>query len=171
MDTAKGLIVYRNMHGSGFTDVARSIGLTVNPVDLSLADVDGDGDLDMVSLKKSELRILHNVAGSFRSVFTTKIQDGKAVASGDVNGDARPDVYVMTGKTASGTNAPDLVFLNDGTGSAFTSMGPIPSVSTGVADSAWPIDHDGNGLTDFLVLNGKTSAGGPVQLIAFFPSS
>jgi hypothetical protein len=34
-----------------------------------------------------------------------------------------------------------------------------------------PLDYDGNGLTDFLVLNGggeKESGPGPVELIAFF---
>jgi hypothetical protein len=43
----------------------------------------------------------------------------------------------------------------------------MPQARGGYADSAIPIDHDRNGLTDFLVLNGK---GGPgrVQLIAFF---
>ena len=172
MDTAKGLRVYRNLEGSGFQDVAGSVGLgTENPVDLAPADLDGDGDLDIVSMKKGKLRILRNDGGSFRSVFSVAIQSGKAVATGDVNGDDRPDIYVMTGKTAGSANGPDLVFLNNGAGSSFASMGPIPSATTGGADSVWPIDHDGNGLTDFLVLNGRANAGGPVQLIAFYPST
>src|SRR4029453_9902976 len=47
----------------------------------------------------------------------------------------------------------------------------IPSTSQGEADSVAPIDYDGNGLTDFLVLNGggeQGSLAGPVELIAFF---
>ena len=169
MDTAKGLIVYRNMQGGSFRNVAGSIGLTVNPVDVALADVDGDHDLDLVSLKKLEVRVFRNDGGTFRSVSVTKIQDGKAVATGDVNGDDRADIYVVRGGKA-GTNAPDLVLLNGGTGTTFSSLGPIPSATTGVADSAWPIDHDGNGLTDFLVLDGKSAAGGPVRLLAFYPA-
>lgn len=31
-----------------------------------------------------------------------------------------------------------------------------------------PIDHDGNGLTDYLVLSGAQETPGPVQLIAIF---
>jgi hypothetical protein len=53
-------------------------------------------------------------------------------------------------------------------------MSSIPSTSQGVADSVAPIDYDGNGLTDFLVLNGggvKESGAGPVELIAFFGST
>jgi hypothetical protein len=51
-------------------------------------------------------------------------------------------------------------------------MSSIPSTSQGVADFVAPIDHDGNGLTDFLVLNGggETEVPGPVELIAFFRS-
>jgi hypothetical protein len=171
MDTSGGLVVYRNQLGTGFQEVQDQIGLGIDPVDLTLADVDGDSDLDVVSVTAGALSIYDNDGGSFGKVFSTKIQLGKAVAAGDVNGDARPDIYVMTGSTSSGENAPDRVFLNDGTGTTFTSMSGIPSVATGKADSVWPLDHDGNGLTDFLALNGKVGTGGPVQLIAFYPTS
>jgi hypothetical protein len=77
----------------------------------------------------------------------------------------------MGGKSATSTNAPDQVYLNDGTGNNFSSMSSIPSTSDGAAESVWPIDHDSNGLTDFLVLNGDGEAQGPVQLIAFFPAT
>jgi hypothetical protein len=95
------------------------------------------------------------------------------VAAGDVNGDNRPDVYVMRGKDATGANASDQVYLNDGNGTSYTQMSSIPSTSEGQADFVAPIDYDGNGLTDFLVLNGTgshPSPGGPVQLIAFYPA-
>jgi FG-GAP-like repeat len=91
------------------------------------------------------------------------------VAAGDVNGDGRPDLYVMRGRSATSTNAPDRVYLNNGTGTNFSLMSSIPSTSEGKAESVWPIDYDGNGLTDFLVLNGDGERSGPVQLIAFLP--
>jgi Bacterial Ig-like domain len=53
-------------------------------------------------------------------------------------------------------------------------MSSIPSTSQGEADSVEPLDYDGNGLTDFLVLNGGGEVGdgpGPVELIAFFRSA
>jgi hypothetical protein len=49
-------------------------------------------------------------------------------------------------------------------------MSSIPSTSQGVAEFVAPIDYDGNGLTDFLVLNGAGTGPGPVELIAFFRS-
>ena len=92
------------------------------------------------------------------------------MAAGDVNGDDRSDIYVMRGKNVFGANTEDHVYLNNGNGTGFTRRG-IPSNSEGAAESVWPIDHDQNGLTDFLVLNGaRTSKRSerPVQLIAFF---
>jgi microcompartment protein CcmK/EutM len=43
----------------------------------------------------------------------------------------------------------------------------IPQAATGRGDDAVAIDHDGNGLEDFVVLNGN-NARGPIQLIAFY---
>jgi hypothetical protein len=79
----------------------------------------------------------------------------------------------MRGKDAAGNNAPDQVYVNNGAGTSFTQMSSIPSTSQGEPDSVAPLDYDGNGLTDFLVLNGggeKESGPGPVELIAFFRS-
>ena len=104
-------------------------------------------------------------------MFSTTLQYGFSVAAGDVNGDGRPDVYVMRGRDATGANAPDQVYLNDGDGTGFTRMSSIPSTSEGEADYVAPIDYDGNGLTDFLVLNGGGDSTGPVELIAFFRSN
>jgi hypothetical protein len=90
-----------------------------------------------------------------------------------VNGDGQPDIYVMRDNDGTGANAPDQVYLNDGTGKSFAQMSSIPSTKEGKAESVWPIDQDGNGLTDFLALNGEGEGGDaqePVQLIAFFPA-
>ena len=46
---------------------------------------------------------------------------------------------------------------------------PCPEPSGGVADDVYAIDHDADGRTDFLALNGKDSTPGPVQLIASYP--
>jgi len=164
-----GLHVYHNNQGNGFTDVAASVGLGQNPVDVTVADVNGDSWPDVIEVFRNELRVLLKTDGTFSSVFSTTLQDGVSVAAGDVNGDDRPDIYVLRG--ATGANAPDQVYLNNGSGTGFAQMSSIPSTSQGQADFVAPIDYDGNGLTDFLVLNGGKSKPGPVQLIAFFPAS
>jgi hypothetical protein len=45
-----------------------------------------------------------------------------------------------------------------------------PNRSGGRADDVLPIDHDQNGMTDFLVLNGRSPDAGPIELISFFPA-
>jgi hypothetical protein len=171
--TPAGLRVYHNQQGKGFTNVAASVGLRQSPQDVTLADVNGDSWLDVIELQPNNLSVFVNKKGKFSRVFSTALQYGFSVAAGDVNGDNRPDIYVMRGRGAAGTkNAPDEVFLNGGRGASFTRMSSIPSTSQGEAGFVAPLDYDGNGLTDFLVLNGggesEGGPAGPVQLIAFF---
>jgi FG-GAP-like repeat len=162
------LYFYRNNQGNSFTEVARQAGLGQTGVNYAtLADVNGDGRKDVIEALRSELRVYLNQGGTFSLAFSKSVSDGTWVAAGDVNGDDRPDIYLMRG---GGTgNAPDLVYLNNGNGNNFTQMS-VPSTSQGDAESVWPIDYDRNGLTDFVVLNGQNEPG-PVQLIAFFPAS
>ncbi len=169
MATTSGLHVYENNQGNGFTDVAASVGLGQNPLDVTVADVNGDDWPDVIEVFRNQLRVLLNTNGTFSSAFSTTLQDGVSVAAGDVNGDDRPDIYVLLGNNTSNTS--DRVYLNNGSGTGFAQMSSIPSTSQGRADFVAPIDYDGNGLTDFLVLNGGKSKPGPVQLIAFFPAS
>jgi hypothetical protein len=171
LNTTKGLRVYHNNQGKGFTDVAASVGLGQSPQDVTLADVNGDSWLDVIEVEPNRLSVFVNTNGKFSSVFSTALQYGYSVAAGDVNSDNRPDLYVMRGTDTAGNNAPDQVYLNDGGGASFTLMSSIPSTSQGAPDSVVPLDYDGNGLTDFLVLDGggeQESGPGPVELIAFF---
>jgi len=172
--TPQGLRVYHNEQGRSFTEVAASVGLGQNPRDLTLADVNGDSWLDVIEVEPNKLSVFVNTNGKFSGVFSTTLQYGLSVTAGDVNNDNRPDLYVMRGRDAAGANAPDQVYLNDGAGASFTLMSSIPSTSQGEADFVAPLDYDGNGLTDFLVLNGggeEGSLAGPVELIAFFGST
>lgn len=96
---------------------------------------------------------------------------GASVSAGDVNGDGVPDLYVVQARFGKVGNEPDLLLLNNGSGTAFTPMS-IPEASTGVGAHAYPIGFENNGLTDFLVFNDLVGASpAPLQLISFFPDA
>jgi hypothetical protein len=63
-------------------------------------------------------------------------------------------------------NSADVMLVNRNGGSAWSSV-LIPQVYSGSGEDAYAIDHDGNGLDDFLVLNGNRERG-PIQLTAFY---
>jgi hypothetical protein len=47
---------------------------------------------------------------------------------------------------------------------------PIPQTIQGIGESVAAIDYDRNGLSDFIVMNGRLKAIGPIRLIAFHES-
>lgn len=163
--THAGLKLYRNEQGSGFTEVSRAMRIAHNPADAQFADVNADGLLDVVEVSRTRLRVNVRSGSRFIIAYQQAISNGVGVATGDVNGDGLPDLYVLIGGTSNG---PDLMLVNGG-GTTFSPM-TIPQTNQGKAESVRPIDYDRNGLTDFLVLNGNSTSAGPVQLIAFFPA-
>jgi hypothetical protein len=96
-----------------------------------------------------------------------KVEDGVALAVGDVNGDNNPDILVVCG-TSGSAHAPDFLLIGDATG-GFTTMS-IPQTTVGSGESAFPVDYDHSGLTSFLVLNGPAPIMGPVQLLTPAPT-
>ena len=160
-----GLQILRNEHGV-LRDVTASSGIKpLNDTDAIAVDMDGDGKLDIVEVSQHLLRVDLQRGGRFVTGTTFPLTAGWGVAAGDVDGDGRPDLYVLQGR--GDHQVPDVMLLNRAGGTKLTPF-PIPQTSGGSADAVIPIDYDRNGLTDFVVLNGNHKAG-PVQLIAFFP--
>ncbi len=162
---SKDLRLYRNTP-SGFRNVTASSGISYLPVqDARLVNVGGSKRLDLVQLSRDRIRISIWRDGKFRTTWERSIGGATAVAAGDADGDGDLDLYVLRQKNSSATR--DLVLFNKGDGSAFRVV-PAPSRPGGKADAVVAIDHDQNRLTDFLVMNGRGTARGPLQLIAFY---
>jgi hypothetical protein len=156
--------LYRNTK-KGLVDVTRKMGIrSFDEMDAELVDLNRDGKLDLVQLSEVKLKISLQKNGRFKKVFERNLTGGRALASGDVNGDGRGDIYLM--RSGHSRNPPDVMLINRDGGRKWFSM-TIPQVSGGAGDDAYAIDHDGNGLDDFLVLNGHNLRG-PTQLIAFY---
>jgi hypothetical protein len=117
---------------------------------VALADVDRDGDLDIVLpgryARRSFIYLNDGLAG-FGNVreFGAAADDTTAVALSDFNGDGHVDIAAVNWRQ------PHQLFLNDGKGQ-FRSAGTFG----GAADQAWSIasaDFDGDGDTDVIVGN------------------
>jgi len=159
-----GTRLYRNTN-KGLVEVTRKMGIkSFDEVDAELVDLNKDGKLDLVQLSETKLKVSLQKDGRFKKAFERNLTEGRAIASGDVNGDKRADLYLM--RSAHDRNPPDVMLINRDNGRAWSSM-IIPQVAGGAGDDAYAIDHDGNGLDDFLVLNGHNLRG-PTQLIAFY---
>ena len=66
---------------------------------------------------------------------------------------------------APGRNTADVLLHNNGDGTDFTTIG-VPSSGKGSPQDVIALDWNGDGRSEFLVLNGFRGAG-PVQLIRF----
>ncbi len=117
------LHLYLNDHGTRFVDVSDAWGLTalVNGLhNARLADLTGDGKLDLALVTKSKLRVLPQGAGAFGPVtFSRTLTAGEWVAAGDFQGDGALDLYVVQ-TCRNNLNDPDVLLLGDGTGASFS---------------------------------------------------
>ncbi|CAN5749500.1 hypothetical protein BH23CHL8_BH23CHL8_27210 [soil metagenome] len=160
-----GVHLYRNL-GGRFREITRQVGIRpINDIDAELVDLNGDGRLDLVQLAWLRVRVsLQRKNGTFRTVWERGLENGVAVAvaAGDIDGDGDQDLYVLRQKPREDVH--DLILLNDGNGRGFQVLA-APSRHGGQADDVMSIDHDGDGRTEFLVLNGIGAQPGPLQLI------
>jgi len=128
--------------------------------DLTLVDVDGDGDLDLLVTTAAGLRMFRNDTGRLVGVVrpdlaASQLSGAVAAVAGDYDNDGRPDLFVLRPggnrllhQTAAGT-------FED-----VTAASGLPA-SPGAARSAAFVDVDHDGDLDLLVAGG----GAPVQLL------
>jgi hypothetical protein len=173
-----GTVLFRNMRGRRFRKVTKKKGADGPCTTAAFATVNRDKRLDLVRLsgKKLVVKTQRRKGRRFgaRPHYSRKVKRGRDLALGNINGDGRPDIYVLRQSryvdSRGDQQAPDafdLMLINKRGGKRFTRR-PIPQTRLGIGDSVDTIDYDRNGLDDFIVLNGYRKATGPVRLVAFF---
>jgi hypothetical protein len=156
--------VYDNQGGT-WSDITAAVGLpTFGRPDAELADMNGDGWLDLVTVTGPWLEVRLNRSGRFPTAdYALSITDGRDLAIGDADGDGDPDIYVLQG---SNSTVPDLLLLNQGSGASYTKFAGLPQVTTGEGDRVEAIPGwKGTRRAAFLVNNGFEGNPGPRQLI------
>jgi hypothetical protein len=157
------LVVLRNDRGR-FRQVQEAWGVrSIGERDATVGNLGGDAHPDLVQLSTSRIRVSIWRDGRWVRSFERSIPAARAIAVGDVNGDRRDDIYLQLGSGLG--NTPDVVLLNNGSGTGFTTLA-VPSTRKGLAEDVIALDWNEDGLDDFLVLNGNKRPG-PVQLITF----
>ena len=128
-----------------YADVTNAI-LGADPVSagfFTAADLDGDGDLDLVVGDQSRLQVLRNDDGRFRpgvSLPLTGMRPG-AVVSGDFDNDGRRDLFV-TGSPSGRLyhQQPDGGFVDVTARAGLPAADGTPATAVALAD----FDHDGD---------------------------
>jgi hypothetical protein len=157
--------LWRNTQGHGFVNVTALHGFDQTVNDATAADLDQDGDLDIVTATPQGFAYHLNVNGPFSggTLFGSVPAgtEGRSVAVGDADGDGDNDVYGMVGNGLH-ENPDDVIWLNDAM--SFTPL-HVPSVP-GAADDVVDLNPRAGKRAEFLVLNGrKRFSLGPIQLI------
>ena len=159
--------LFHNDAGRRFDDVTADVGLAgIEALDVSVADMTGDGQPDLVIVNREGLTICLNDRGRFRIGYRRPIAHAFRVAVADVDGDGQPDIYVMCTSGLPGPDIPDLLLVSNGTFSDYRDI-VLPTVEGTVRDDdVYPIDYDQDGRSEFLVLHGHSPYAAPIQLIA-----
>jgi hypothetical protein len=144
-------LIFRN-DGQGHFTAEKLADAPDRTYSAALADLDGDGDLDIVvSNDRPDRKLVYlndgrgkyHVAGTFgQPDWSTRY-----VTVADVNGDKRPDLIVANRSSNPANPRPSFVCLNDGTG-AFPTCEPLATQSATIIVAA---DLDGDGRIDLFV--------------------
>ncbi|MFL5893364.1 MAG: FG-GAP repeat domain-containing protein [Solirubrobacterales bacterium] len=162
------LFLYRNVRGRRFRNVSSSAGIAMPCEGAVMAKLNRDHRPDLAVITWSRLSVLtQRRQGNFKRRLVKRLKGGREVAGGTVNGDDLADLYVVQAGPA-GRDRPDRLFLNANGGRRLRSI-PIPQTRRGKGDYVTSLDYDGNGRSDFLVMNGQLAHPGPVRLLATRP--
>ncbi|GAB4261148.1 MAG: hypothetical protein Kow0027_28660 [Saprospiraceae bacterium] len=163
--------LFKNNQGQSFTDISASAGIGQLgwPQSLNMADVNGDGFLDIyvANFQEQNLLLLNNgdLTFSDNTIQSGAVDEGKAMGAifFDFDKDGDADLYLV-----HDGNEPNLLYQNDGSGH-FTEVGVSTGANTAsfamgvdigdVNNDGWPDIAIANLYQNFLLLNDGSGTG------------
>jgi hypothetical protein len=124
----------------------------LRPAAIAAADVDGDGDIDLLTANRTSVSLLRNAGdGTFLPATTIPIGDyfGLNLAMGDLNGDGRADMVVGIGGLTASVGV--VVRLGNGDGTFQAAGVTLTTTATGLPGGVAIADMDRDGNPDVVV--------------------
>jgi hypothetical protein len=155
--SAQGVVIFTNVADPAnagrrtFATPPQALGGETLTTNIAIADLDRDGDLDIVTAASSGApnRVFLQASGAFTSASLGLADaDSRAVAVGDVNGDAFLDLVFANAGTST-------VLLNTGSGATFT---PGTGIGPHDARGAVLVNLFGDALPELVLANGNGGA-------------
>lgn len=137
-------VVYYNDGQGIFIDVTRPSAIDGSASSVTLGDIDGDGDLDMLvtdNMEWTKIR-LNDGNGNYVDVQTLEAFESTSSAFGDIDGDGDLDI-VIGASEFFGTAEDNLIYFNDGSG-LFTKSAQALSGEITESIALGDVDNDGD---------------------------
>lgn len=144
INSTNSLFYMLNNGGGSFSEPILIVSLILNINDLKAADIDGDGDQDIMMGSGFQTRWYENVDGAFPIEHILNGPSGRIIDVGDLDGDGDLDIA----STASGSTT-CVWYENDGTGNFSDNL--IIRGPGNASRSVFISDINGDGLNDILL--------------------
>ena len=161
------LTVY-DMSSLPFQNVTNSLlpnGL--DATDIAAADFDNDLQMDLIIVDDDGDTLLSNNGNTLVDVtagsgISNALGDSESVVVGDFDNDMDVDIYIV--KDGVGTNAPNVLYDNQGDGTfvALPNANGAAGTSQGNADTVTVADYNRDGFLDLFTTNGEGPRSGPL---------